>query len=513
MKCRSTILALAWTVFAASGCAHRTVPKLMNNRLSPDLPYCAELAQPGPSQLNELVEELAIPDDHTGVLLLERGASALIARAWLVENAVHRIDAQYFIFAADTAGIVATDALLLAAERGVKVRLLVDDTLAHGDPKLLHSLSAHPNAEVRIYNPLLNVGQSFGQKIANIFRDFPRVNQRMHNKLFIADGRVAITGGRNMGNEYFDLARANNFRDRDVLLVEGEVADASASFSAFWNHPLARPIEALIDTPTRHPPEAVWEKMHQFACNPSKFLPTLRARVTAVPTSLRTRVADGLMHTPSRVDYVSDAPGKNVTDSLRGGGASTDALITLVNQATESIVIQTPYLVTTDRGEAVFRAAVERGVSVRILTNSLASTDNLFAFSGYKRRRAGLLDAGVALYESKPRMAAQTELMNGPIEPRYRGSMALHAKSMVVDQRIAVVGSFNLDPRSANLNTESITIIHSADVARRLLNRMEREMSPDNAWQRTTSANPDKHSHPFRRFRVFLSGFVPVAVL
>ena len=513
MRVSLNTLALGWITIALWGCAHRTVPKLLNNRLSPDLPYCTDVAPPGPSQLDALVEELAIPDDHTGVLLLERGASALIARAWLVENAVEQIDAQYFIFAADTAGIVATDALLLAAKRGVRVRLLVDDTLAHGDPNLLHALSMHPNAEVRIYNPLLNVGQSTGQKLKHIFRDFPGVNQRMHNKLFIADGRVAITGGRNMGNEYFDLARANNFRDRDVLLVEGEVADASASFSEFWNHPLARPVEDLLDTPPRHKPEGVWEKMHQFSCNPSKFLPTLRARVQAVPTSLRKRVADGLMHTSPRVEYVSDTPGKNATGTLTGGGASTDALIALVNEATESIVIQTPYLVTTDRGEAVFRAAVERGVSVRILTNSLAATDNLFAFSGYKRRRQGLLEAGVKLFESKPRMAAQTDLMNGPIEPRYRGSMALHAKSMVVDQRISVVGSFNLDPRSANLNTESITIIHSSDVAQRLLSRMEREMSTENAWQRTASENPDRHSNAFRRFRVFLSGFVPVAVL
>lgn len=513
MRVSLNMLALGWAVFAVTACAHRTVPKLMNNRLSPDLPYCDEVPDPGPSQLAELVEELAIPEQHTGVMLLERGASALIARAWLVENAVDQIDAQYFIFSADTAGIVATDALLLAAERGVRVRLLVDDTLAHGDPHLLHALSMHPNAEVRIYNPLLNVGQTVGQTLKNIFGDFASVNQRMHNKLFIADGRVAITGGRNMGNEYFDLARSNNFRDRDVLLIEGEVADASASFAAFWEHPLARPIEELLDPRTRHAPEAVWERMHQFACNPSNFLPTLRARVNAVPTSLRTRVADGLMHAPSRVEYVSDAPGKNPTGTLGGGGASTDALIALVNQASESIVIQTPYLVTTERGEAVFRAAVERGVSVRILTNSLAATDSLVAFSGYKRRRNGLLNAGVELYESKPQMAVQAELMNGPLEPRYRGSMALHAKSMVIDRRIAVVGSFNLDPRSANLNTESVTIIHSPEVAHRLLDRMEQEMSADNAWRRTATVNPDKHSPLFRRFRVFLSGVVPVSVL
>lgn len=495
------------------GCAHRTLPKLMNHRMSPDLPFCEELEPPGPSQLSELIDELNVPPEQTGVLLLERGASALIARAWLVQNAVERIDAQYFIFAADTAGIVATDALLLAAERGVKVRLLVDDTLVHGDPHLLHALSIHPNAEVRIYNPVINVGQTTGKKLKNVFGNFQAVNQRMHNKLFIADGRVAITGGRNVGNEYFDLANSSNFRDRDVLLVDGEVSDAQASFNAFWDHSLSQPVEDLLQEPLRYSPEAVWATMHQFSCDPAKFLPMLRTRVAAVPETLRERVGSGQLHTPDRVDYVSDAPGKNDSDDLTGGGASTDALIALVNDARESIVIQTPYLVTTELGEAVFRAAEERGVDVRILTNSLAATDNIMAFSGYKRGRDGLLDAGVELYESKPKMAVQTELMNGPLAARYGSAMALHAKSMVVDGRISVVGSFNLDPRSANLNTESITIIHSESVAKHLLNRMETEMTEDNAWRRTDSYNPDKHARLFRRFRVFLSGFVPLSIL
>jgi len=137
---RKTVL--FWLIVGLCGCGKRTLSRLINHRMSPDLPYCQELPAPGPSQLHGLVEELDVPESHTGVLLLERGASALIARAWLVQNATERIDAQYFIFAADTAGLVAIDALLLAADRGVKVRLLVDDTLAHGDPNVMHALSA-----------------------------------------------------------------------------------------------------------------------------------------------------------------------------------------------------------------------------------------------------------------------------------------------------------------------------------------------------------------------------------
>ncbi len=500
-------------MFAAAGCGHRTLPKLVGHRLSPDLPYCEALPEPEPSQLHDLIDEVGVPDDHTGVLLLERGASALIARAWLVQHAVTQIDAQYFIFAADTAGIVATDALLRAAERGVRVRLLVDDTLAHGDPKLLRALSLHPNAEVRIYNPVINVGVPFGQKIKNVFGEFKTVNQRMHNKLFIADQQVAITGGRNVGGEYFDLANHHNFRDRDVLMVNGEVDQAQRSFNSFWEHPLSRPIETLLERPVRYSPDLIWEKLHQFSCNPENFLPMLRSRIAAVPESLRERIEDGQLHLTPRVHYISDEPHKNKSTTLTGGGTATDALIELVEGAEHSVVIQTPYLVTTELSQSLFRAAEDRGVRVQILTNSLASTDNLLAFSGYQRGQKQLLDAGVELYESKPKMNAQSALMNGPLEPRYQSSMALHAKSMVVDGTVAVVGSFNLDPRSANLNTESVTVIHSEVVAQHLLERMKEEMTDGNAWQRTDSYNPDKHAPRLRRVRVALSSFVPLSVL
>ncbi len=485
----------------------------MNHRLSPDLPYCDERPASGPSKLNALIEELQVPPDQTGVLLLERGASALIARAWLVEHATKSIDAQYFIFSADNTGLVATDALLLAAERGVKVRLLVDDTLAHGDPKILQVLSAHPNAQVRIYNPVINVGRSTPDKVKNVLSDFRGVNQRMHNKLFLADGRVAVTGGRNVAAEYFDLKLKSNFRDRDVLLVDGEVKDAQASFEQFWAHPLAQPIEDLLGEPLPYPKEQIWKVLHQYSCNPEKFLPMLRDRIDAVPASLRQRVGGGQLSRVQKVEYISDVPGKNDSKTLKGGGISTDALIALVRGAKESVVIQSPYLVTTEVGVGVFRAAEERGVEVRILTNSLAATDNVLAFSGYRRGSRALLEVGVEIFESKPHMAAQTEIMNGPLAQRHNSRMALHAKSMVIDGKVAVVGSFNLDPRSANLNTESVTVIYSKEVAAHILRRMTAEMGPDNAWKVTLDSNPDKKASLTRRISVFFSRLAPLSVL
>jgi len=495
------------------GCAHRALPRVVGYQSSTGQSHCDGLPKTVPSGLDGLIAEMAVPEGETGVLMLERGASALIARAWLLENATERIDAQYFIFAADNTGLVATDALLRAAQRGVKVRLLVDDTLSHGDPELLHALSVHPNAQVRIYNPVINVGRSTTAKVKNVLSDFRGVNQRMHNKLFLADGRVAVTGGRNVAAEYFDLKYTSNFRDRDVLLIDGEVADAQASFEEFWAHPLAQPIEGLIGKPLPYAKERVWAAMHEYSCDPEHFLPMIRQRVAAVPASLRQRVGEGQLSRVARVEYVSDAPGKNSAESLTGGGVSTDALIALVRDAKQSIVIQSPYLVTTELGLGVFAEAEARGVQVRILTNSLAATDNVMAFAGYRAGSDALLKAGVDLYEVKPEPAVQDEVMNGPAAQRRRSSMALHAKSMVIDGKIAVVGSFNLDPRSANLNTESVTVIYSQVVAQHILKRMETEMGPDNAWQLSEDFNPDKEASVLLRMKVFIARLVPIELL
>ena len=253
--------------------------------------------------------------------------------------------------------------------------------------------------------------------------------------------------------------------------------------------------------------------MREYACDPEHFLPMLRQRIAAVPGSLRERVKDGQLSRVARVEYISDAPGKNSSKTMTGGGISTDALIKLVQDAKHSVVIQTPYLVTTELGQGVFADAEARGVQVRILTNSLAATDNVMAFAGYRAGSDALLAAGVDLFESKPDPAMQGEVMNGPAAQRRRSSMALHAKSMVIDGKIAVVGSFNLDPRSANLNTESVTVIYSEVVAQHILKRMEAEMTADNAWQLTEDSNPDKEASLLLRFKVFVARIVPIELL
>lgn len=483
-----------------------------------DAGFCAAIHRDTAVHLSQQLQPVeSLLAARTGVYVLEEGDGAMIARAWLSEYAEQAIDVQYFIFSADNVGLIAADYLVRAAERGVRVRVLVDDILVEADADELLALDSHPNLEIRIYNPSTNIGKSLPGKLAAVLTDFRGVNQRMHNKTFTVDGRVTITGGRNIADEYFDYDHEYNFRDRDVLLLGGVVADVQASFEEFWTDSLSVPVADLVDTPEDVAAQAArlaW--LHRYACDPANYWPQVRERVATVPVAFEAIRASGELHWPDSVRYVSDVPGKNDgSRGLGGGGVTLDALTALVEDARSSIVIQSPYLVTTEAGRALFRKAAERGVEIRILTNSLASTDNLEAFSGYQRDREALLAAGVRVFEFRPDAAIRASLMTGSLQATLADPpiFGLHAKSMVIDGRITVIGTFNLDPRSANLNTESITVIHSEAVAAGVLEGMEAELLPENAWETTPDFNPDAHAGVGKRIKAWSRRLVPRSIL
>jgi phosphatidylserine/phosphatidylglycerophosphate/cardiolipin synthase-like enzyme len=236
-----------------------------------------------------------------------------------------------------------------------------------------------------------------------------------------------------------------------------------------------------------------------------------------MPETFEQIQASGDLVWSDNVVFISDLPEKNQeTSGLGGGGIVTEELIRLVEQATSTIEIQTPYLVTTELSWDLFRRATARGVKIRILTNSLASTDNLMAFSGYQRDRETLLKTGIEIYEFKPDAAVRYAIMTSALQEtiEYKPIFAIHSKSMVVDGRIAMIGTFNLDPRSANLNTECITVIYDETVAMRLQQVMEIDRAPENAWRATTEWNPDKNASRRDRFAVWWKKFViPKSVL
>ena len=483
-----------------------------------DADFCATIHRDTTIHLAQQLEPVeSLMASRTGVYVLEDGGGAMIARAWLSEYAEHTIDVQYFIFSADNVGLIAADYLVRAADRGVRVRVLVDDILVEADAAELLALDAHPNLEIRIYNPSVNIGKNLPRKLFNVVTDFRGINQRMHNKTFTVDGRIVITGGRNIADEYFDYDHDYNFRDRDVLLLGGVATQVENTFEQFWNDPLSRPVGELVRPAAAGSDNAArltW--LHQYACNPANYWPQVRERLKSIPVAFEAIHASGALQWLDSVTYVSDVPGKNDgSQGLGGGGATLDALLDMVKHARTSITIQSPYLITTEQGRAVFRDAVRRGVQVRILTNSLASTDNLEAFSGYQRDRDDLLGTGVRVFEFRPDAAERTTIMTGELA----GTLAhppifgLHAKSMVIDGHITVIGTFNLDPRSANLNTECITVIRSDRIAAGVLAGMELEFRPENAWETTTSTNPDAQAGLFKRFKVWTKRVVPKRIL
>ena len=480
--------------------------------------YCASIEHVSPQPLSSYMAEFGDRlDSSSAILTLEEGDLAMITRAWLTDAAEKTIDIQYFIFSTDNIGLIAIDYLLRAADRGVKIRMVVDDIMVDADAEDLLALNSHPNLSIKIYNPMANVGKNIPTKLYSLATDFRDFNQRMHNKTFIVDGEVAITGGRNIADEYFDYDHTYNFRDRDVLLAGKVVPDLSSSFEDFWDHPLSVPVEDIVSVDEEKINAAFkFEYIRQYACAPQNFWPEVRQNIEKMPATFRKFSENGSVVWVDKVVFVSDEPGKNAgDDGLKGSGQSTRALISLIQQAKKSISIQSPYLITTELGKELIKKAVDRGVEVKILTNSMSSTDNLEAFSGYRRDRDELLATGADIYEFRPDSEVRFEIMTGALQKTldFQPIFGLHAKSMVIDKEIAVIGTFNLDPRSANLNTECVAIIYDHDIAERLYQAMETDFETGNAWEVTPDFNPDQFAPWSKRFSVWTRNLVPKAIL
>ena len=237
-----------------------------------------------------------------------------------------------------------------------------------------------------------------------------------------------------------------------------------------------------------------FDRLHEYACNPDNFSPDVRQRLAKIPDIFQQLFENGEVHWVDDVTFVSDVPGKNdETNGLGGGGKTSEALGQLIKNAQQSSEIQTPYLITTDEIHNLFREAIGRGVKIRILTNSLSSTDNLEAFSTYQSTRDELLQTGVQIFEFRPDGERPKKIMEGELHGKLENHpiFGLHSKSMIIDGNTTIIGTFNLDPRSINLSTECITIIKSVDVAEEVLAGMEEEFVPENAWRVSEDFNPD----------------------
>ena len=465
-------------------------------------------------------QQIAAHPSQSGIYVLDKGEEALIARAWLADHAQTSIEVQYFIWSTDNIGILASEALLRAADRGVKVRVIVDDLLVDAPDKSLLALAKHPNIDIRIYNPQHRVGTPFHKRLMNLAINFRGFNQRMHDKTFIVDGKLGITGGRNMAAEYFDYNQTYNFRDRDALLIGPVAKSMETSFNQFWASPFSAPVEELYDglglmqkhvTVNDDEVREVYTRLHAYANSPENFTPENRQAVSDTPLAFarlieQTRWAD--------IAFISDTPGKNNHKFLLGGGGrTTEKLAALVQNAQHSIVIQSPYLVMSNQAIKLFKQAIKRGVRVKINTNSLASTDNIQAFSGYRNQRDKLIKMGIEIYEFKPAPAVTKHLVRSSLSSQEKPPIfAIHAKTMVVDNATVYIGTFNFDPRSQNLNTEVGVIVQEATLADAVQTAILTDMLPENSWNAATG-NADKFASASKRRRVIGYQLAPIKPL
>lgn len=439
------------------------------------------------------------------VNLLEEGEDSLLLRIHLVRAARASIDIQTFIWVNDDAGRLLLDELLIAARRGVRVRVIADQLFSLDDPALLSRLAViHRNFEVRIYNPTFNKAVTQPLEFAvSILCCFTRFNQRMHNKLFLVDSEFGIAGGRNYENRYFDWDPEFDYRDRDVLVTGARVGrEMQASFDQFWNYKRAVPLTRLNDVNR----QIVAGSDQELALPaPIRQVDPMRVGILAAHAGNQAEIARRFVATALRVrriDYFSDEPQKQDSESDNNVELG-DRIESLVASAKSSVLMQTPYLVLSDQARDLFGRLKEQQPRPEIIvsTNSLASTDAFYVYALSHKYKKRYLKLGFRIYELKP-FPEDADLLITDYALLGTGStddngyqrygkapltiqgvrVGMHAKSIVIDGQATMIGSHNFDPRSDNYNTESGFIIRDGEVARRVSAAIQRDIEPQNAW-------------------------------
>lgn len=433
---------------------------------------------------------------------------ALTSRLDLIDVAEHSIDIQYFIWQNDPSGILVIDRLIEAADRGVRVRALVDDIQLDGLVPRLTVIGSHPNIEVRIFNPFsvrVGIAETLF-RMAEFTIDGNRLNHRMHNKLLVVDNQLAILGGRNIGDDYFGLSHHRNFIDTDLLLSGLLVQELSDGFDTYWNSRWAIPVEELISF-TLVPDDlaSLRQRIHdRLAPYPELTALVDPARIEETIMSL------GKAHELDEASILLDSPDVSWGEKPE---EIADALAEITRSTQLEVLIVSPYLVPTTRMLDIGRELKERGVNIRIVTNSLASNDVVIAHAAYANFRRTILDTDVELYEFRGDPAI---MRNNQAE-----SYSLHSKFILFDDWI-FLGSPNLDPRSLHLNTELAILLRSQTLSAELRSYFYQLIDPDNAWRVEREANnlvwrsssgtldrqPAKGS--WQRFRSWLMMLLPV---
>ncbi|WP_250476907.1 phospholipase D family protein [Caballeronia sp. INML1] len=418
--------------------------------------------------------------DQSAVRLLPTGTDALQARIALARAATKTLDMQYYIAEEDNTGKLLLGAALHAADRGVRVRMLVDDLNFKDIDRIMAALNSHDKIEIRVFNPFGSAQRSFSERTQNFFTNLGQFTRRMHNKAMIADNQIAIVGGRNLGDEYFNASPTLQFRDLDVFAAGPVTQEISASFDDYWNSSLAYPLRVL--NKQKFDPAELDKTRDDLRAHWRQQADPLNAKpLNATPLAQQiAREEMGLVWAPT--EFRVDSPSKIEHPSDDYKSPPMQRLIELLKDAQSEFLILSPYFVPHDAGVKALGDLTKRHVRVAVLTNSLAATDAVAVQAGYAPYRIPLLENGVELYEFKPIQAeGESSPRAGLFGSQSRAS--LHAKAYVIDRSILVIGSMNLDPRSAKLNTELALVIHSKPVAEEAARLFANSVSPKTSWQ------------------------------
>jgi putative cardiolipin synthase len=484
-----------------------------------------------PKEQAAVVAQVASPNDPSGFRLMTLSTNALLSRVSLADHAEHSIDMQYYIFRNDATGRLIALHVLQAADRGVHVRILVDAYNLGDDVHMFEALDSHPNIAVRLFNPFHTRNPNAVSKFAQLLLEFRRLNRRMHNKSFIVDNDVAIIGGRNIGDAYFDANVDNNFRDLDVLAIGPVVPAATSAFEAYWNSDAAEPLtkpgsridpaktpadssEGVVDStkdqadlakkvptdPTKGPTNSP-KSPDDAAKGLAELRVVLEKNARKFEDSAYKQAAlNDLPHGPSadrpgnwywgHATLVADQPEKIETGSNRTDLRIGPELKALINDAQSEVLMISPYFVPGKQDDKNFIALAQRGVAVKVLTNSLASTDEVPAHEGYSDHRRGLLQGGVQLYELKTTLGVKMATTVAGAS----SDVSLHAKSFVVDRRYVFIGSMNMDQRSKLLNTEMGVVVDSPQLAKAVAEFFGTATLPANAYHVVLGAPDGSHA-------------------
>ncbi len=439
------------------------------------------LAHPEDTAIGRKIEARA--NAHPGLSgfrLFASGSAAFTLRLQMADSAQRTLDVQYFIFEDDDSGKLLMSAMLRAAGRGVRVRVLIDDTQARGQDDRIRLLAAHPNIDVRLYNPFYYRGSLAVLRYTEFALTASRLDYRMHNKLYIVDNEIALVGGRNIGDAYFDTGDEPQFGDYDVFALGPIVRDLSKSFDAYWNSSLSIPVHALFESA---PTAAQLRQMEQDLAehlDAMRDSDQVRAQRSGNPFAGLLNNDTGV--TWAKAEVLADSPDKSsVQAGDTVGGLFRHRLIEAAKDVKNELLVVSPYFVPGTAGANMLKTLRARGVRVRVLTNSLLSTDVLPVHAGYRRYRVPLLEAGIELYEVKP-LPGNPRPGGGVLKTPSSGQFSLHAKAYVFDRQKIFIGSANFDRRSLHLNTEIGLMIQSPELARQVASRFETIASPSNSF-------------------------------